>query len=446
MMTSQIRIEEISSFAMNEGKRLGCSDVSVIASDSDNSQVRFSNNTITLVSNVRNIVLEVYLAKDRKRIVGATYNPSEGGVRKFLQNLLAACEALPPSEEYAPLPSGPFKYEDGANFDSKVIDAPLVDYVKQAVDSALQQGANRVSGSLNTESSHSWIMTSAGCTGEDSRTEMLLNVRAFAEDNASGHGLSCTSYVSDFDPTKAGNVAGEYAKRSLNPKSVGEGKYNIIFSPTVVANILPIAQHASAFSIEAGVSFLADQLGKKVGVDYLSVEDYGVLDHGLGGRIFDDEGIPTQKTSIVEDGIFQNMLHNSTTAKKFGSKSTGNAGIITPSPTTILFGPGNVSFDEMVKETHTGIFVTNNWYTRYQNWRTGDYSTVPRDAAFRIEDGEMGEPVAGLRLSDSVLRQLVNIESISKERRWIKWWEVATPTFAPVMMIKDVQVTKAVGS
>ena len=113
---------------------------------------------------------------------------------------------------------------------------------------------------------------------------------------------------------------------------------------------------------------------------------------------------------------------------------------------TIVFGEGDIGLDEMIKETRNGLYVTNNWYTRYQNIRTGDYSTVPRDAAFRIEEGEIVEPIAGIRVSDSIPRQLDNIEFISSSREWIKWWEVDTPTYAPSMMVKGVHVTKAVGS
>ncbi|MGI0080034.1 MAG: hypothetical protein ACRECH_10460, partial [Nitrososphaerales archaeon] len=107
MISQKLGVEEIASFALGEGKNLGCSDVSVIASKSDDSQIRFSNSTITLVNRVRNVTLSVYIAKERKKIVGATYNPSEEGIKRFMRNLLASCNALPPSEDYTSLPQGP---------------------------------------------------------------------------------------------------------------------------------------------------------------------------------------------------------------------------------------------------------------------------------------------------------------------------------------------------
>lgn len=439
------RIGELAELALSVAKSHGCSDVSVIGEDSNDSLVRFSNSSITLVNNVRNLTLEVYVAKDRRRIVGVTYNPSEEGIRKFIGNLVASCNAIPESKDYAPLPAGPFRYGSHENYDPKVKDASPVEFAKEAIDGAKTAGATRVAGSLNSSVSELVIRTSAGAAASERQSMLLLNVRAFADDDASGHGLSCSSYLSDFTPGKAGFTAGEYARMSLNPKQIPEGHYDVVFSPTVVANILPVAHHASAYSIDSGNSMLTGKLEERIAVQDFSLDSYGVFPHGLGGRKFDDEGTPTELTAIVQNGTFRNMLHNSTTAKKFGTNSSGNAGIIAPHPFTIVFG-GGLSSHDVIEETKDGIYVTNNWYTRYQNYRTGEYSTVPRDAAFRIEGGELKEPIAGFRISDSVPRQLANIEFISKKRTWIKWWEVATPTLAPSMLVSGVHVTRAVGS
>jgi len=447
MMSQQTSRQEVAESVLKEALKLGCDDVSVICTMSNENQVRFANNSITLVNSVRNIILDVYLALSRRRIVGTSYNPTPRGIERFLGNLVRSCRALPESEDYVPLPKGPFGYRSHANYDPKVEDAPFVEFTKEAIENALAQGAVRASGSLNSDTSDIYILTSGGASGSDKQSQILLNIRAFADDNSSGHGLSCSSYLEDFHADRAGKRAGDYAKRSLNSHPVTEGVYKVVFTPTVVANILPVASSASAFSIESGNSFLADKLGQKVAINKLNVDDEGVFDHGLGGRVFDDEGLPTGTNRIISNGTFQTMLHNSSTAKKFGKdRSTGNAGIIAPRPTTIIFNSGDHSFEEIIRETGEGLLVTNNWYTRYQNMRTGEYSTVPRDAAFRIEGGELTGPVSGFRISDSVPRQLSNIEMISKDREWIKWWEVSTPTSAPTMMIKGVHITRAVGS
>jgi PmbA protein len=175
------------------------------------------------------------------------------------------------------------------------------------------------------------------------------------------------------------------------------------------------------------------------------LRDYGVIEGGVDGRGFDDEGFPTRENVIIEEGVLKTYLHNSTTAKKFNTSSTGNAGIIDPHPWNLVVDPGSVSIDDMIREVKKGVMVTNNWYTRFQNLRSGEYSTIPRDAAFLIENGKIKHPVVGLRISDSLPRQLANIIAISKERRWIEWWEVSIPTLAPSMLIKSVMITKALG-
>jgi len=418
MMEQPLRLEEVAQTALGEAKKLGCEDVSVVSVLSHENQVRFANNEITLVNSVRDVTIDVYIAKSKKRIVGSSYNPTEKGIHQFIENLVRSCAALPESKDYVPLPNGPFTYHPRhANYDVGVTDAPLVDFAKEAINGALSTGATRASGSLNSDVSDLYIATSCNASGSDRVSQILLNIRAFADDNSSGQGLSCSSYLGDFHPEAAGKQAGDYAKRALNSKPVSEGEYKVIFSPTVVANILPVASSASAFAIESGNSFLTDQLDKRVGVEQLNVDDHGVVEHGLGGRVFDDEGVPTRVNHILENGVFKTMLHNSSTAKKFGiESSTGNAGIIAPRATTIVFSSGDSNLREMIREMGNGIFVTNNWYTRYQNIRTGSFSTVPRDAAFRIESGEIREPVSGFRISDSVPRQLSNIEFISKYR------------------------------
>lgn len=445
-MSEKLDSLQIADVALKEATKLRCSDASVIPVRANSSQVRFSNNVITLVNNVRNVTLDVYIAKDKKRIVGSSSNPTEEGIKRFIQNLVRSCETLLPSEEYVRLPSGPFHYSKKGNFDPKVRDAPIVELVGEVIESALRAGATRVSGSINTESTEIAILTSAGVSGSDSQSTMLLNVRAFASDNASGHGLSCSSFVSEFRPAEAGERAGDYAKRSLDPKQIEEGKYDVIFSGTVAANIWPVASAASAFSIKAGVSFLTDKLGQSIAVESLGITDVGVPSNGLGGRSFDDEGSPTQDNKIVEGGIFKTMLHNTSTARQFDAKSTGSAGILAPHAHTIVFDAGDSTLEEMIKDTKDGVYITNNWYTRYQNQRTGEYSTVPRDAVFRIRNGRLAEPLFGVRISDSIPRQLSNISSISRSREWIKWWEVQTPTLAPAFKVSGVGISRAVGS
>ena len=62
---------------------------------------------------------------------------------------------------------------------------------------------------------------------------------------------------------------------------------------------------------------------------------------------------------------------------------------------------------------------------------------------FLIENGEIGQSIQKLRISDNILRMVANIEALGKLPRQIRWWEVTTPTFIPFVRIKDVTMTAA---
>jgi len=99
----------------------------------------------------------------------------------------------------------------------------------------------------------------------------------------------------------------------------------------------------------------------------------------------------------------------------------------------------------MVRETKRGIVLTSNWYTRFKNYRTGEFSTVPRDGAYLVENGEVVKTLKGMRAGDDLQRLLSSVQLISKQREWIQWWEVDTPTLCPWLLIDGVTITRAYG-
>ena len=80
---------------------------------------------------------------------------------------------------------------------------------------------------------------------------------------------------------------------------------------------------------------------------------------------------------------------------------------------------------------------------RYQNFRTGDFSTIPRDGMFQIKHGEIEASIRELRISDNMLRILQNVIELSSSRTWIKWWEVEVPTLTPYALISELNFTKS---
>jgi PmbA protein len=88
--------------------------------------------------------------------------------------------------------------------------------------------------------------------------------------------------------------------------------------------------------------------------------------------------------------------------------------------------------------------LTNTWYTRFQNYAKGDFSTIPRDGIFLIDKGKIKQSLKDLRVSDNALSMLGNIAGISEERQHVHWWgEAEPPSLSPYVLIRDVHLTKS---
>lgn len=404
---------------------------------------RFSNNQMTVADSVDGTSLTVFVrhGSGGSSITLSDLRPSsvEEAVRGFLKGL----EGKGPS--VTSLPSGPMTYGIQEPGEVDIEGDGLVDTVMIARDAALEAGAERVAGTFRTAEESISIRSMHGVDAEFRRPSAELSLRAFCSGSASGHGLSVSGGTEGIDPESAGREAGSLAKAASSPPvACPAGSYESLFSPMVAADIVSqVGSMASAFYVDTGMSFLADRLGEEVCSRTLSLEDDPTVPGTLGCRPFDDEGVPTRRNGILESGVLKSYLHNSHTARAAGVPSTGNAGLVSPGPFNLTVSPGDGTQEGMVGDMQRGIWVTNVWYLRYQNYRTGDFSVIPRDAMFLVEDGEIVGPVRDLRISDNILGMLSRIRSMSAERRWIKWWEVDTPTLCPFMLCEDVKFTRS---
>jgi PmbA protein len=441
-------LDRLNETAVSTGKGMEVDDAVALSARGADSMIRFANNSVSVVNRVEVAELTVYLAKNGRRGIASTSNLETGAVKKFVRDLFASMKGLSVSE-HVPLPEKAEKYSPSKlGYDKKLeaLDEELPGLAKRAIESALEAGGKRSAGVIDTRKWTVAILTSTGTRGSDSRTAITLNIRSFSDKEASGHGLSCSSSLSGFDPEEAGRKAGEDAKKMRGASEPEAGKYKVLLSPTVASNLVEtVAAAASAFSVDTGTSYLADRLEKRVAATSFNLTDHGVKEGGFGGRVFDDEGIRTRPNNIIEAGTLRGYLHNLTTAKKWKVTSTGNAGFVTPHPWNLEIGPGDSSYEEMVSEMKNGIILSSNWYTRFKNYRTGEFSTVPRDGAFLVEEGKVVKSLKGMRAGDDLQRLFSSVELLSKRRKWIQWWEVDTPTLCPWMLIDGVTITRAYG-
>ena len=148
----------------------------------------------------------------------------------------------------------------------------------------------------------------------------------------------------------------------------------------------------------------ADKVGETVAGSNISIVDNGLSDKGLLGSIVDDEGVPTQRTQIIENGVLKSYLFDSYSANQLDLQPTGNgirriprdlAGrfstVAVCAGTTMEVKPGTKSVDDIIGEVKRGVYV-EHFAWPIVDPMSGTFSNEIRNARI-IENGELGGPI-----------------------------------------------------
>lgn len=435
-------MEDLAAQIVSKAQKLGCQDAVADVVQNRSYQIRFGRNEPVISNRWREAYASVFLVYD-KRVV-ATDLKDLTDVDGALDRLVKIAKASERNPEYAGLAKGHFTY---GRFrpDPKVLALDNGSrFVEAAIHGALDQGAKECAGSFWKYEDEHFLATSNGAEGHDHRAGLYLSIRALVSLESSGHGIACASRLSQFDPERAGRKAGRIATLAKDPKPGKAGRYDIVFDPLIFGSLTDqVARRLGAYSVLAGFSPYVKKIGKRVASPAVTLWDDG-SEESLARKKFDMEGVPTRRTPLIQKGLLKTYLHNTSTAKRFKTRTTGNAGLVSPDPHAVFVKPGDWSKDEIFSEVKDGLWLTNTWYTRYQSYVKGDLSTIPRDGIFHIRHGEVVETWKDIRLTDNLVRLMQNIVALSDTPEQMMWWgEVSIPNFVPYALIKDVNITRS---
>ena len=127
-------------------------------------------------------------------------------------------------------------------------------------------------------------------------------------------------------PESVGRTAAERAIRRLNARKVPTQKVPVIFEPRTAGSLLgDIFEAVNGCAIYRHASFLAGKLGEKIASEALTVIDDATIPGLFGTSPFDDEGVASRRTVVIERGVLKSYLLNTYSARKLDLKTTGNA-------------------------------------------------------------------------------------------------------------------------
>jgi PmbA protein len=215
-------------------------------------------------------------------------------------------------------------------------------------------------------------------------------------------------------------------------------KAPIIFDRRVAGSLLgEIFDAVAGDSIYRKASFLAGKLGEKVAASHITIIDDATLPGLFGSQPFDDEGVPSRRTVVIENGVLQNYLLNTYTARKLGMKTTGNAsrgitGNASVGHGNFFLQPGVDSPEAIISSVKNGFYVTELIGSGV-NIVTGDYSQGA--TGLWIENGQLAYPVSEVTIAANLKEMLKNIEAVGNNL------EFRSSIAAPTLLIGEMTVS-----
>jgi TldD protein len=231
---------------------------------------------------------------------------------------------------------------------------------------------------------------------------------------------------------KAKNISLKSAKEAvglLDAKSPKGGKYTIIMDPELTGTFI---HEAFGHAVEADhilnrESILEGRIGEKVALEKVNIIDDPRMGRGkelnlpyelYGSYMYDDEGVASQKTVIIENGILKNYLHNLETASRMNETSNGHgrASSATDTPQVRMgityLSPGDWKLEDMIEDIKEGILCESFQYG-YTDPTTGNFQFKCK-LSYQIEDGEKTKMMRDVSLSGMTLEVLNKITAIGK--------------------------------
>lgn len=276
--------------------------------------------------------------------------------------------------------------------------------------------------------SSSAFLNSEGSLIEMDETRVALFLNAVASDGSGiqfGHkscgGTGGFEILEREDIEELGRRTGEKAVRLLRASPPPSGRFDIVTDPELTGVFIheALGHAAEADLILQGDSILEGKLGEKIASEGVTIIDDPTID-GFGSYSYDAEGVRATETVLVENGVLTSLLNSRETAFKLGLEPSGNArSAIGDQPivrmSNTYLKPGDLSFDELIEDIRNGVYLRGS--------RGGQVDTgkgifqFNAAESFRIQDGEIAEPVKDVSLSGNVLETLKNVDGVGSDFR-----------------------------
>jgi PmbA protein len=440
-------LESLAADVVARAVKAGASDAEAVVREGDEFSVNVRMGEVETLkeSGSRGLGLRVFLGK--RSATSSTSDLTADGIRQLVEGAMALVKiteedpfnGLPETAEFGAVTEDQhLYYNDVYSLDGK----ERIEWARRAEAAALESDpriTNSDGGSFDAATGRMVLANSRGFVGGYRTSYAGVSAAPLAKDangqmQRDGWWSSARSFAHLESPEAVGKEAARRTLRRLGARRVATQRVPIVFAAEVARTLIgSIFEAASGDSIWRSASFLAGKLDETIAAPSINIVD----DHtmmlptgagGFGTSPFDGEGLPAQRTIVVENGVLRSYLLNTYTARKLGMKSTHNAsrGLAgTPGVGcgNLYLQPSAQTPEEMIAEIPAGFYVTSlmGFGT---NIVTGDYSRGA--TGIWIENGQLTHAVEEVTVAGNLGEMFKNVTAIGNDL--IFRGSIASPT------------------
>ncbi|HUC31936.1 MAG TPA: TldD/PmbA family protein, partial [Ilumatobacteraceae bacterium] len=255
-----------------------------------------------------------------------------------------------------------------------------------------------------------------------------VSVETLADDGdetQTGFGFSVGRSPDDFDLEKAAREAGERATRLLGATKPTSRRTTVVFDPFVTAMLLGvISSTLNGEAVVKGRSMFRERVGEQVANPLVTLVDDPTNPLAYTATDLDGEGLAARRNVLIDDGVLQGFVHNSYSARRMGTRSTGNAvrGGFKGTPgvgcLALQLRPGERTQGDIVAGIDDGVLIQSvQGLHSGVNPISGDFSVGA--SGFVIDNGQVGAPIREFTIASTLQRMLLDISEVGGDVDWL---------------------------
>ena len=317
--------------------------------------------------------------------------------------------------------------------------AESVEFLENVISTALDSKCDVTGAGFSASAGKSLILNSNGVSIENVGTGFGVGLSV----NLEKDGKIATAYNSessrffDIDGEKLAGEVCDLAKSSIDTKSIETDNYSVVLDYYAASGLLQTFIGAfDGENVRRERSILKDKMGEEIVNPKLSIINNPTLEKGMYTSKCDDEGSVSKKTALVDKGVLNSFMYDIYTGNKVGVESTSN-GYRGSFLTTPMISPSNLVFEfgEMrdLSEIDNGVLTTSVLGAHTANPISGDFS-VEASNAFKIENGELTDPIDKAMISGNIFEIMKKCEGLSSEIKQ------KGPFIIPKLLVHDLRV------